>query len=87
MSQPLKEGNISALASHKDFTFVASAGQIHIYKRAKYDSMLESELEADYEISQLLVLGDLLLAVCSDNAIQVWDHSKRGMFNQVGKCG
>jgi WD40 repeat protein len=80
VSSPLKN-KITALASSKDFTFAAAGGQVHVFKRAKFISALplrQNYQTSEFEIIQLLVLGDVLLGVCTDNCIRIWDHVNNG---------
>jgi U3 small nucleolar RNA-associated protein 21 len=73
-SGPRTKEPISAIASSGDLTFAASGPRIHVFKRAQHLDDLEVPSRV-FTISQLVVLGEYLFAVCDDNVVRIWNVS------------
>ncbi|KAJ3223138.1 hypothetical protein HK099_001485 [Clydaea vesicula] len=90
---PKTELSITAIASHNDFTFAACGNSIIAFKRAKEeftlrqnnynDDKMDLDSRHSFSIYELKILGDLILAVCDDNVIRIWNHITREFHNQI----
>lgn len=76
------KSDITCLASHQDFTFASTDSKINIFKRAKFESVLKTK-KSDYSIFQMLVIGDVLIAACTDNILRIWNHATRVYLNEI----
>jgi len=74
---------ITFMVSFKDLTFCASGSQILIYERAKFKNKL-TPMDCDADIDQLMLFGDLILALYRDNCIRIWDFTTLEFINTLG---
>ncbi|KAJ3093064.1 hypothetical protein HK102_010969 [Quaeritorhiza haematococci] len=83
---PPTKKQIDALASHGDLTFAASESSIYVYKRAKEIKVLridDGDDEGSYTVSHLMIMGDLILALCSDNVLRMWNFRTFEYYNEI----
>ena len=73
------ESLITALAVHKDFTYAAVGNQIIVHERAKEVFRITIEDAEDVTITSLHIFGELILVVCDDNIIRMYNLSDGGM--------
>jgi U3 small nucleolar RNA-associated protein 21 len=73
---------ISAMEVHKDYTFAAAASLVLVHLRGKQIATLSSD-DARGPIHQLMVFGNILLALYSD-CIRMWDHTTHELDNTLG---
>ncbi|KAJ3134339.1 WD repeat-containing protein 36 [Geranomyces variabilis] len=78
---PHNDDAVTAVAAYRDRIFSASGSGVSIAERGK--SIGRWETDTPCMISSLLVFGDLLLALCSDNVIRMWDHSSGEYYNEI----
>ena len=72
---------ITALKSFKDFTFCAIDSGIQVFIRSTLETTLTHD--STFEITKLDILGDLLLATCTDNCIRIWTISTRKFHSLI----
>ncbi|PVU97883.1 hypothetical protein BB561_000277 [Smittium simulii] len=72
---------IEALASFKDETFVAVSNKVFIATRGKLCG--EFSLQEDDSIFDLLVYGELLIGLSTNNSIYVWTIKNRELYTQI----
>ncbi|KAJ3294723.1 hypothetical protein HK104_003329 [Borealophlyctis nickersoniae] len=78
---PRTSVQISALAAHKDLTFAAVGHEIVVYARAK--EIARMGFEEGVSIMSLTIFGDLILALCDDNCIRMYNHATRELHNTL----
>ncbi|CEP16590.1 hypothetical protein [Parasitella parasitica] len=62
---------ISALATHRKLIYAATGNCIIGYKRGKEVSRVGGQ--GDFNITQILILGAYIAALCDDNTLKLWD--------------
>ncbi|KAJ3049083.1 hypothetical protein HK097_009887 [Rhizophlyctis rosea] len=77
------ESLITALAVHKDFTYAAVGNQIIVHERAKEISRITIEDEENVTITSLHIYGELILVVCDDNVIRMYNLSDGELHNEL----
>ncbi|KAJ3150759.1 hypothetical protein HDU86_006267 [Geranomyces michiganensis] len=80
---PHNDEPVTAVAAFRDRIFSASGNGVSIAERGKKIGRWEVEDNAACTISSLLVFGDLLLALCSDNVVRMWNHSSGEFYNEI----
>lgn len=83
---PRTKKSITCIASHGDYTFTACGSAVLIYKRALLIGELNapiaqfgiSQEKQEYGIVQMLVVGELLMTVCDDNVVRIFNHTTGG---------
>ncbi|KAJ3041212.1 hypothetical protein HDV00_009750 [Rhizophlyctis rosea] len=79
---PRTEKPITALAAQKDRTFAAVGNQIIVHERAKEIFRITVE-EEEITINSLHIFGDLILVVCDDNVIRMYNLSDGEFHNEL----
>ncbi|RKO97023.1 hypothetical protein CAUPRSCDRAFT_11285, partial [Caulochytrium protostelioides] len=93
VSPPLP-GKITALTAHRDLTYVAVGGAIHVHHRSKPveritlpatpGNVAVSAASLEAGIIQLLIFGDYLLALSAPhNALMIFSRSTRQFLNRI----
>jgi U3 small nucleolar RNA-associated protein 21 len=82
------ESDITALASSGDFTYAAVGSDIVVFKRSKrVDCLAAPESSNDnkslFTIFQILIVGDVLMAACSDNTLRIWNKLSLEHINDI----
>lgn len=67
---------ISALATHKKLIYAASGNSVIGYKRGKEVSRVGGQ--GEFNITQILILGAYIAALCDDNTLKLWDTTSGG---------
>lgn len=80
VSQPT-EKPITALATHKKLIYAASANSVVGYKRGK-EVVKVGGGEGNFNITQILILGAYIAALCDDNTLKLWDTTTGGKKKQ-----
>ncbi|TPX62210.1 hypothetical protein SpCBS45565_g07059 [Spizellomyces sp. 'palustris'] len=72
---------VSAVAVFKDRVFAATGSHISVAERGKEVARYVSD--SDATIFSLVVFGNLLLALCKDNVVRIWDHTIGELYNEL----
>ncbi|KAG1468282.1 hypothetical protein G6F56_003920 [Rhizopus delemar] len=75
------EQPITAMASFKKMTFVASGNNVFGYLRGKQISQMGGQ--GSFTILQILVLGGYMVALCDDNTLKVWDTTSGDLYTEI----
>ncbi|KAI8826544.1 WD40-repeat-containing domain protein [Fimicolochytrium jonesii] len=78
---PQNAGPVTAVAAFKDRIFSACSNVISVAERGK--EIARWEANAACKIFSLLVFGNLILALCDDNVLRIWDHSTGEYYNEL----
>lgn len=70
------EKPISAMATHKKLIYAAAGNCVIGYKRGKEVSRVGGK--GDFSITQILILGAYIAALCDDNTLKLWDTTTGG---------
>ncbi|KAF9583486.1 hypothetical protein BGW38_009350 [Lunasporangiospora selenospora] len=80
---PHTSSPITALTTHKDFTFVACGSDVITYKRAKEIRRYSCGHDSRLSIASLEVFGDHLISVCSDNTVKLHEHGTGDLYTTL----
>ncbi|KAG1077521.1 hypothetical protein G6F42_024789 [Rhizopus arrhizus] len=72
---------ISALATHKKLIYAASGNCVIGYKRGKEINRVGGQ--GDFNITQILILGAYIAALCDDNTLKLWDTTTGGKWDSA----
>ncbi|KAL7320299.1 rRNA-processing protein utp21, variant 2 [Mucor circinelloides] len=72
---------ISALATHKKLIYAASGNCVIGYKRGKEINRVGGQ--GDFNITQILILGAYIAALCDDNTLKLWDTTTGDLYTEI----
>ncbi|KAI8916960.1 WD40-repeat-containing domain protein [Powellomyces hirtus] len=72
---------VTAVAAFKDRIFSASGAGVSIAERGKEVGRFNADTAC--RIFSLIVFGDLLLALCDDNVVRIWNHTNGEYYNEI----
>ncbi|KAI9090875.1 quinon protein alcohol dehydrogenase-like superfamily [Phlyctochytrium arcticum] len=78
---PQSDTPILAVAVSRDRVFAASGSEVIIAERGREVGRLQSEDCGT--IFSLVVFGNLLLALCENNAVVMWDHTTQEHYHSI----
>lgn len=70
------EKPITALATHRKLVYAATGSSVAGYKRGK--EVVRVGGERNFNITQILILGAYIAALCDDNTLKLWDTTTGG---------
>ncbi|ORX58325.1 WD40 repeat-like protein [Hesseltinella vesiculosa] len=78
---PTTDQAISAMTSAGGLTYIATGNTVTAFKRGHEVQRLQGASE--FVITQLIVMGHLVTALCDDNVLRVWDTTKNELYLEI----
>lgn len=75
------EKPITFMASHKRLIYAAAGNEVIGYKRGREVSRAGGD--GDFTITQFLILGAYIAALCDDNTLKLWDTNTGDLYTEI----
>ncbi|KAJ3005091.1 hypothetical protein HKX48_000877 [Thoreauomyces humboldtii] len=86
---PQSEHAVTAVAAHRDRIYSATGGAVSVAERGKevarwvVPGATTTTTTQNLTMSSLIVFGTLLLALCNDNTVRIWDRTTGEYHNEI----
>lgn len=75
------ERPITCMASHKRLIYAAAGNVVIGYKRGREVSRVGGE--GEFNISEIIILGAYIAALCDDNTLKLWDTTSGDLYTEI----